>query len=183
MAEPIIYKTTFRFKRGKADTWTSLNPILDPGEPGFEIDTYKLKIGNGESAWNDLEYYSGSVQISVDGKSLIITDDGTASIYGFIQAQTGQVPAKNSDGTITWITPISDESLQKAVQEATLAAERASQSAIESGNQATLSGIRADNALQILNQVNRKIWFGTKAEYNALQVVYDDSIYCILDEN
>lgn len=50
-------KTTFKFKRGLASDWTSQNPILAEGEPGFELDTYQLKIGDGVTAWNDLKYF------------------------------------------------------------------------------------------------------------------------------
>lgn len=47
---------TIQLKRGKASSWTTLNPILQPGEPGFEIDTGKIKIGNGVDEWLDLKY-------------------------------------------------------------------------------------------------------------------------------
>ena len=46
----------FYFKRGKAASWTKQNILLGPGEPGFELDTGKLKIGNGVDKWNDLPY-------------------------------------------------------------------------------------------------------------------------------
>jgi hypothetical protein len=41
----------------KAD-WASVNPILGDGEIGHESDTYDFKIGDGVTAWNDLDYYS-----------------------------------------------------------------------------------------------------------------------------
>lgn len=47
---------TIQLKRGKASSWVTLNPILQPGEPGFEIDTGKIKIGNGVDEWLDLKY-------------------------------------------------------------------------------------------------------------------------------
>ncbi len=47
---------TIQLKRGKASSWSSLNIILQPGEPGFEIDTGKIKIGDGETPWNNLSY-------------------------------------------------------------------------------------------------------------------------------
>lgn len=105
MADPVVYKTTFQFKRGQAATWTSLNPILAAGEPGFELDTGRLKIGDGITQWNLLHYYGGSAEVSVDGKSLIIHTDGTAALYGFDEAIAGQIPSKNSDGTISWVEP------------------------------------------------------------------------------
>ena len=54
MAE--IITTTFQFKRGTAAKWAELNLILASGEPGFETDTGKLKLGNGRDAWLDLDY-------------------------------------------------------------------------------------------------------------------------------
>ena len=54
-----VVSTTFQFKRGLASAWTKVNPTLAAGEPGFELDTGKLKIGNGSTPWNDLEYLSG----------------------------------------------------------------------------------------------------------------------------
>lgn len=47
---------TIQLKRGKASSWITLNPILAPGEPGFEIDTGKIKIGNGVDTWLSLKY-------------------------------------------------------------------------------------------------------------------------------
>lgn len=54
MAE--IIKTTFQLRRGYEAVWERNNPILASGEPGFVIDKNRLKIGDGETAWNDLEY-------------------------------------------------------------------------------------------------------------------------------
>jgi hypothetical protein len=48
-----------KFKRGLASEWTALNPVLSLGEPGFEKDTGKLKIGDGTTSWNGLNYLVG----------------------------------------------------------------------------------------------------------------------------
>ena len=37
--------------------WAARNPILLPGEIGFESDTGNQKIGNGVEGWNKLHYY------------------------------------------------------------------------------------------------------------------------------
>jgi hypothetical protein len=39
--------------------WGVNNPILLSGEPGYETDTHRFKIGNGIKPWNELGYYSG----------------------------------------------------------------------------------------------------------------------------
>lgn len=67
-----VIKTTFKFRRNTAEYWKSTNPVLADGEPCFELDTGKLKIGNGTTAYNDLKYINGdSVQIEVATKDII----------------------------------------------------------------------------------------------------------------
>lgn len=46
----------YQFKRGTAQRWIDVNPILKDGEPGFEYDTGKFKIGDGFTPWVTLPY-------------------------------------------------------------------------------------------------------------------------------
>lgn len=46
-------------RRGTAAAWTAANPTLSNGEPGFETDTNKLKVGDGTTAWISLAYLTG----------------------------------------------------------------------------------------------------------------------------
>lgn len=48
--------TTFQMRRGTAAQWTAADEVLADGEPGFERDTGKLKIGDGTSLWSELDY-------------------------------------------------------------------------------------------------------------------------------
>jgi Major tropism determinant N-terminal domain len=50
-----------KLRRGTAAAWTSANPVLDSGEPGYETDTGKMKVGDGSTAWSLLGYFAGSV--------------------------------------------------------------------------------------------------------------------------
>ena len=45
-----------QFKRGTAARWEELNPVLEAGQPGFVIGESRFKIGDGQTAWNDLPY-------------------------------------------------------------------------------------------------------------------------------
>ena len=36
--------------------FTLYNPILEENEIGIELDTHNFKVGDGETAWNDLDY-------------------------------------------------------------------------------------------------------------------------------
>lgn len=51
-----IIKTTFRLRRGYEADWERENPILDEGEPGYNLTNKKLKIGDGVTYWKDLKY-------------------------------------------------------------------------------------------------------------------------------
>lgn len=63
-------------RRDMAINWYTANPILAQGEQGLEIDTLKLKFGDGVRHWRDLPYScSGSDGDMIDGGS-------AASIYG-----------------------------------------------------------------------------------------------------
>lgn len=46
-----------QLRRDIASNWTAANPLLAQGEVGFELDTYRLKIGDGVTHWNSLAYY------------------------------------------------------------------------------------------------------------------------------
>ena len=97
MGKVKIFKTTFLLRRGTSEAWTRTNPVLKYGEPGFEKDTNRLKIGDGEKAWNQLPYFGGSFDVSVDGKSVTFTNN-SLELYGYAAAKVGQIPRKSNDG-------------------------------------------------------------------------------------
>ncbi|MEJ0072554.1 MAG: hypothetical protein WDN27_00435 [Candidatus Saccharibacteria bacterium] len=49
-----------KWRRDTAANWSTNNPTLAAGEPGFETDTGQYKIGDGTSAWNSLAHGSFS---------------------------------------------------------------------------------------------------------------------------
>lgn len=49
-----------QLRRDTAANWSTYNPTLSAGEPGFETDTGKLKIGDGRNSWSSLDYISSS---------------------------------------------------------------------------------------------------------------------------
>lgn len=85
--------TTIKFRRDTSANWTSVNPIPAQGEPCYETDTGKLKIGNGSDNYVALPYVSDGGGSSGDlpiatattlggikvGNNLSITEDGTLS--------------------------------------------------------------------------------------------------------
>ena len=76
--------TRIQLRRDISANWISNNPILAEGEIGIEIDTNKLKIGNGILNWNTLNYYSESSTIIskfVFYEVLIVSIDCIFSIF------------------------------------------------------------------------------------------------------
>jgi hypothetical protein len=65
-----------QLRRGDAADWTSTNPILAEGEVGVEIDTLKLKVGNGTDNWNTLPYFGSAGTVTSVG-ALTLGTSGT----------------------------------------------------------------------------------------------------------
>jgi len=184
-----------QLKRGnKADLERVLRGILKPadGEPIFEIDTGKLKFGDGIHNYVDLEYFrTGDIQVAdalngqiltydaaqakwvaskfADNKSIEYTENGL-QIAGFNTpaAQQGYGPIVNED-TINWQKVVTDETLNAKVQQADSAAYQAGQaaaSAFSSAENANRSAGQAEQFRDATAQlINDKFWFGTRAEY------------------
>lgn len=68
-----------QLKRGTSAKWTQVNPILSAGEPGFETDTKKFKIGDGSTAWSSLPYSNNTEagEIGADGREVQLQNNGT----------------------------------------------------------------------------------------------------------
>jgi len=48
---------TILLRRDTAARWAAFNVTLGQGEPGFEMDSGKLKIGDGNTPWLELPYF------------------------------------------------------------------------------------------------------------------------------
>lgn len=73
-----VIKTTFKFRRNSASYWAEKNPVLAEGEPCFELDTGKLKVGDGTSNWSALGYLGAQANVieavKVGGTALEISE-------------------------------------------------------------------------------------------------------------
>lgn len=73
---------TIQVKRGTAAVWTSANPTLASGEPGFETDTGFFKIGDGSTAWVSLAYENATGPAGADGADGADGTDGATWYTG-----------------------------------------------------------------------------------------------------
>lgn len=105
-----IVKTVIMFRRGSTDEWIANKDVVPAaGEPCFDLELHTLKIGDGTTTYENLPTIGG-VDVSVDGKSLIL-EDSTFKLFGFDAAETGAQPRKNADGELEWVVP-SNETLE-----------------------------------------------------------------------
>ena len=186
-----------QLKRGNKETLEAvLRGERKPadGEPIFEIDTGKLKFGDGQRDYKDLGYFGAdNIEItgSLDGQILIYnksldkwepknladnqsieyTQDGLR-IAGFGPDKQGASPVVNvvdDKGEIVWKQAITDETLDDKVNLANEAATRAAQSeatALKAVDDAQKYAGQAEQARNAtISLLNDKFWFGTRAEY------------------
>lgn len=185
--------------------------VLLAGEPAFETDTGQLKIGNGVSDYESLPYvgsndsrivitdpesqqvllYDATSQKWVnktltDAKSIIYLDTDTnkgLSLQGYNEASVGQMLVKDHDNGITWINPVSTETLDEKVQAAAVHAQTAGNSATQAGNYAAAASDSAEKAetinAQTVSYIENKFWWGTMEEYNALEQIDEGTFYFI----
>jgi hypothetical protein len=101
--------TRMQQRRGTALQWTTANPVLEPGEIGWESDTNKFKIGDGVNNWTGLSYFldvdslGGSLEDYVP-ISTVGEPDGVASLdsTGNVPlSQLGNVPLPDLTGYAT----------------------------------------------------------------------------------
>lgn len=77
--------TLIQLRRDTATQWTAVNPILAAGELACELDTGRLKVGDGETAWSSLSYVAGSVADAWPVGSIFVSVSATnpATTLGF----------------------------------------------------------------------------------------------------
>lgn len=80
-----------QFKRGTAKAFRLANPLLLSGQPAFEIDTKRLKIGDGKTRYLALPYVGGE-RDGKDGKSayqLWRENGNSGSVEDFLESLIG----------------------------------------------------------------------------------------------
>ena len=95
MADKIL-NTRIQLRNDLAATWTEKHPVLNKGEIGIEIDTRKMKVGDGETAWPDLSYMGADAN---DILAVINENRDTCTQIELTQGQT------DADGLATITSP------------------------------------------------------------------------------
>lgn len=90
-----------QLRRDLSTKWTEINPILMEGEVGFETDTKLRKIGDGVTAWNNLDYLAAEnivqelgnsentvISQKISSDNFLHIDDSMKSIFGVSKLET-----------------------------------------------------------------------------------------------
>jgi predicted secreted protein len=90
-----------QFKRGTTKSWRGTKTKLAPGQPGYDKDKHKIKIGDGAKTWSELPYVSGltaeeilDAETAAKSKQKLDAEDTTIITYGT------ETPDKNTIGKI-----------------------------------------------------------------------------------
>lgn len=78
MSEVIIFDR-MQERRGTAANLATVNEVLREGEWCVELDTGKLKVGDGSTAWNSLNYYCAVPLADPGGDRLLFWDDSAGT--------------------------------------------------------------------------------------------------------
>lgn len=107
-----------QIKRDSSASWTSKDPILLGGELGLEIDSGRLKIGDGQSTWEKLPYITlsadelkqleeafetiATLESAIDNKADKIHTHTPEDIKGVLnEDQLPAIPANKIEGIIS----------------------------------------------------------------------------------
>lgn len=127
MADLTSLRSTIQIRRDSWANWEAVQDtvILKAGEPAIVLpvegditNAFKMKVGNGTSAFKDLPWINsigGSESIAVDENTIFLNADGSLSLVGFDEATTGMVPSKGENGKLVWIVPVDVSELETKV--------------------------------------------------------------------
>lgn len=176
-----------QFKRGKkaileAKLVPELLGVPNDGEPIYETDTRKLKIGDGITAYRELPYFGGNAadldlptfiiqdpltnQVLLydakqqawinkdlaDAESIIYLAERGLTIKGYEAAEQGYMLVKDQIQGLAWVKPLDNEQLNAMVSAATAAKTEAQDFATAAGNSAVEASLSAGNATRINQQ-------------------------------
>ena len=100
-------------RRGTTTEWTTSNPVLAAGEPGYDTTAGVLKIGNGSTPWTGLRSWLLAPTVAGTAGQVLTVQAGGALGWGTLTGVTvdpgsggsGLTAVNNGDGTVTVTGP------------------------------------------------------------------------------
>jgi hypothetical protein len=90
-----------QFRRGSTGSWRNTKVKLAAGQPGYDKDKHKIKVGDGDKLWSELPYASGlftneiiDSEANASAREHADTEDKTIITYGT------EAPTENTVGRL-----------------------------------------------------------------------------------
>lgn len=173
----MIEKKRIQIRRDLQENWVKTNPILLYGEIGFDLTNNKIKIGDGETPWNELSWVNDinlSNYYSKEEIDTILNEIDTYLSNYYTKEQTDTEIQNAIDGIELPTTDLSNYYTKKQTNtEIQNAVDN-----IEEPSNATITIIQGDNnqSFNLNQQENQTImledkdfnWFGNETSFNSL---------------
>lgn len=104
--------TIIQFKRGSTVNLQNIIPAA--GEPVWDKQLQKLKVGDGENLYRDLPYVG---DVNFDQRVMEINGSGELSLFNFEYAEPGMAPIVNDLGLLSWKKVVTEDNIETIVAE------------------------------------------------------------------
>lgn len=102
--------TKLKIRRDNSAIWIQINPVLEQGEPAVELDTGKMKIGDGEHPYVELPYTSST---STGATTTVAWGDitGTIASNDALATALSNKEAKAHKGIANGYAPLNEDAV------------------------------------------------------------------------
>ncbi len=179
----MIENKRIQIRRDIALNWTTKNPVLLYGEVGFDMTANNIKIGDGITPWNSLEYISAKVDLSkyytkeqvddlierIDIPEVDLTQYYTKEeTETYVQEQIQGIEIPKTDLTNYYTKEETETKIEEAVEGIEIPK-----------TDLTNYYTKEETETLVTDKIDKKQWFGTQEEYDALRDKDPDTVYYV----
>lgn len=176
--------TKIQVRRGTGAAWTTSNPTLDIGEFGYNTTTNQLKIGDGTTDWENLDYLISDAGLDTSlGDYIEILEKGAADGVAELDASSNLLIPGNSiiiegstadeyELTVTATDPTADRTITLPDSSGTVVLADTSGNVIVTGN-LTVQGTTTTIDSTTIAITNSFVFEGTANDFETTLTVTD----------